>query len=75
MDESESRDSENTNLEKYFANEDLKPDIANEKWDLVKVTCTQEYNQDVQFGISFIRIYTDDAVVNESTPITGNIHI
>lgn len=60
---SESRVSENPNRVRCFAKDALMPDVLEEKWDLVKVTCTQGFNKHVQFGISFIKIYTSDAAL------------
>lgn len=68
----ESPESKNPNRIRCFAKDDLMPDVLEEKWNLVKVTCTQKFNERVQFGISFIKIHTSDAVsaansIHEST--------
>lgn len=58
----ESRVSECPNRVRCFGKDALMPDVADEKWDLVKVTCTQGFKKHVQFGLSFIKIHTPDAV-------------
>lgn len=62
----ECRVSENPNRVRCFAKDALMPDVVNEKWEFVKVTCTQGFNKRVQYGISFIRIHTVDAVAGPS---------
>lgn len=66
----ESRVSENPNRVRCFSKDALMPDVLEEKWDLVKVTCTQDINTHVQFGISFIKIHTSDAV-SAASSISG----
>lgn len=58
----ESRVSENPNRVRCFGKSALMPDVAEETWELVKVTCTQGFNKQIQFGLSFIKIYTADTV-------------
>lgn len=63
----DSRVSENPNRVRCFAKDALIPDVANEKWELVKILCTQPFNKHVQFGISFIKVHVADTV-NVSSP-------
>ena len=39
-----------------------------EKWDRIKLTCTQPFKRDVQFGLSFIKFYTTEAEDVLTTP-------
>lgn len=56
----ESRNSENINRVRCFYKDALMPDVRDDKWDLVKVTCTQPYNKRVQYGLCFVKIHTPD---------------
>lgn len=64
----DSRNSDSPNRVRCFTKDALMPDVADEKWELVKVTCTQGFNKHVLFGLSFITIHTPDAVAPPSSP-------
>ena len=60
---------ESPNRVRCFNKDALMPEVAEEKWELVKVTCTQGFNKHVLFGLSFITVHTPDAVTaSESSP-------
>lgn len=67
----DSRASENPNRVRCFAKDALMPDVASEKWELVKVTCTQGFNKHVQFGLSFVKVHTSDSIdaSNSAAPV------
>ncbi|XP_055301935.1 DNA repair protein XRCC1 [Sitodiplosis mosellana] len=72
----DSRNSENPNRVRCFSRDALMPEVAEEKWELIKVTCTQGFNKHVLFGLSFIKIHTPDAVaasVSESSPVKPTV--
>ncbi|ETN66589.1 hypothetical protein AND_001615 [Anopheles darlingi] len=54
----ESRNSTSTNRLQCFSGSSLLPTVAQEKWDLVKVICTQDFNTRVKFGLAFITLHT-----------------
>ncbi|XP_058822954.1 DNA repair protein XRCC1 isoform X2 [Topomyia yanbarensis] len=54
----ESRNSTSTNQVRCFPQNALVESVAREKWDLVKVICTQPFNSRVQYGIAFITLHT-----------------
>ncbi|XP_035783698.1 DNA repair protein XRCC1-like [Anopheles albimanus] len=54
----ESRNSTSTNRLQCFSGSSLLPTVAQEKWDLVKVICTQDFNTRVKFGLTFITLHT-----------------
>lgn len=54
----ESRNSTSANRVRCFAQSALIDSVAKEKWDLVKIICTQPFNSRVQYGISFIKLHT-----------------
>nr|CDS28240.1 DNA repair protein XRCC1 [Hymenolepis microstoma] len=50
------------NRVRIFSKNELNTPIANQKWDIAKVICSQPFNSELQFGLSFIRFYrTPDA--------------
>lgn len=44
----------NPNRVRMFSEDDFVEEIASEKWDRLKVVCSQPYNRRVQYGLSFI---------------------
>lgn len=61
----ESRNENNLSRVRMFSAEKLNLDIAKDKWDLVKVVCTQPFNKSIKYGLSFISIHS----VTEDKPI------
>lgn len=61
-----------SNRVRCFPKEALVPDVVDEEWDLVKVTCIQEFNTNVKFGLSFIKIYTSDAATTSTFASTSS---
>ena len=41
-----------------FTSDKLNAEIAKEKWDTVKAFCTQPFNKNLKFGLSFISIHS-----------------
>lgn len=58
----ESRNSENTNRVRCFNKTTFVESTAGMKWELIKLICTQPFNSRVQYGISFLTIYTAEEV-------------
>lgn len=61
----EGRSSENKNRVRCFKKDDLLPDVRDDKWDLVKMVCTQPFNKHAQYGLGFVKIYTAQATSTE----------
>lgn len=66
----ESRVSENPNRVRCFRKDALMPEVLDEKWDLIKVTCSQGFNRHVKFGLSFVKVYTPDAASTLSSSLS-----
>ncbi|XP_045500114.1 DNA repair protein XRCC1 [Colias croceus] len=43
-----------------------------QRWDRLRVVCSQPYNKHCQYGLSFIHIYSPEADGNPAAPITEN---
>lgn len=57
----ESRQSQNVNKVRMFTKDQLSKPECDEKWDRVKIYCTQPFNKHVQYGLSFVNIHTSDS--------------
>lgn len=56
----ESRSSQNVNKVRMFTKDQLSKPECDEKWDRIKIVCTQPFNKHVQYGLSFIKFHTSD---------------
>ncbi|CAL4069481.1 unnamed protein product, partial [Meganyctiphanes norvegica] len=65
----ESRNNENLNRVRMFGSDKLNKNIAEQKWDRVKVVCTQPFNRNVQYGLSFITVSSADESSSSSSEI------
>ncbi|ELT92521.1 hypothetical protein CAPTEDRAFT_181480 [Capitella teleta] len=54
----ESRKGTNANRVRIFSAEKLNKSVMDEKWDRLKVVCTQPFNRNVQYGLTFIRLHS-----------------
>ncbi|XP_060708635.1 DNA repair protein XRCC1 isoform X2 [Hemiscyllium ocellatum] len=58
MSPTESRNGAPLNRVRMFGSEKLAKATLGKKWDRVKVVCTQPYNKNLAYGLSFIRFYS-----------------
>ncbi|XP_023338703.1 DNA repair protein XRCC1 isoform X2 [Eurytemora carolleeae] len=56
MSPEESRTESNTTRVRMFARDKLNQAVVTEKWNIIKVICTQPFNKHTQYGISFIAV-------------------
>lgn len=56
----ESRNSSDLNRVRMFGPDKLNKVVAEQKWDRVKVICTQPFNKKLQYGLSFITVRAPD---------------
>lgn len=56
MSPSESKSNKPISRVRMFGAEHLTKTVAAEKWDVIKVVCTQPYNQNEGYGLSFIKL-------------------
>ncbi|EDS37514.1 DNA-repair protein XRCC1 [Culex quinquefasciatus] len=54
----ESRNSTNSGRVRCFTAKELVESVARERWDLVKVICTQPFNSRVQYGVAFVTLHS-----------------
>ncbi|KAE8743113.1 hypothetical protein FOCC_FOCC011277 [Frankliniella occidentalis] len=51
----------NRNRVRMFTTDNLSDSVRTEKWDRIKVVCTQPFNKHLQYGLSFIVLHTTEA--------------
>ncbi|TRY64373.1 hypothetical protein TCAL_07946 [Tigriopus californicus] len=54
----ESRNEQNQNRVRMFGKETLNQELIKEKWDRVKIVCSQPFNKHVKYGVSFVTLKT-----------------
>jgi DNA-repair protein XRCC1 len=57
MSPSESKSNSNTNRVRMFGKDSLSKSLVDQKWDRVKIICTQPYNKNIKYGLVFIRLH------------------
>lgn len=61
----DAKNERNPNGVRMFGRDLFNPAVADTRWDLVKIICSQPFNSHRQFGLSFINLHTNEEV----TPI------
>lgn len=54
----ESKNSTTINRVRFFAKNALVEEVAQQKWGLIKLICTQPFNHFAQYGLAFIKVHT-----------------
>ncbi|CAB4039699.1 DNA repair XRCC1-like, partial [Paramuricea clavata] len=68
MSPAESKSGTNNNRVRMFGLEKLSKVIADQKWDRVKLSCTQPYTKTSCYGLSFVNFHTPESTVKNGTP-------
>lgn len=68
MTPAEAREGTNPNKVRMFTKEQLCKPECEQKWDKVKIICSQPFNRNVQFGLSFIILHSPGDAVKVNTP-------
>lgn len=58
MSVTECRTQTTPNRVRCFGKGALIEEVAKEKWDLIKVVCTQPFNKSLKYGLSFVKFHT-----------------
>ncbi|MCJ8745348.1 hypothetical protein PDJAM_G00129260 [Pangasius djambal] len=58
MSPSESRGNSNLNRVRFFGPQQLVKSTSQEKWDRVKIVCTQPYSKNIAYGVAFIKFHS-----------------
>lgn len=65
----EAKNGNNPTRVRCFANNALVESVAKQQWDLVKVFCTQPFNNKIQYGLSFITLHTPEVTTDDKSPV------
>ncbi|KAM4601023.1 DNA repair protein XRCC1 [Polymixia lowei] len=58
MSPTESRNGTNTNRVRFFGPGQLQKSAAQEKWDRVKIVCSQPYSKNIAYGVAFVKFHS-----------------
>uniref|UniRef100_A0A3Q2P428 DNA repair protein XRCC1 n=1 Tax=Fundulus heteroclitus TaxID=8078 RepID=A0A3Q2P428_FUNHE len=58
MSPTESRNGTNTNRVRFFGPNQLQKSTSQEKWDRVKIVCTQPYSKNIAYGLTFVKFHS-----------------
>ncbi|MEQ2232355.1 hypothetical protein ILYODFUR_010325 [Ilyodon furcidens] len=58
MSPTESRNGTNMNRVRFFGPNQLQKSTAQEKWDRVKIVCTQPYSKNIAYGLAFVKFHS-----------------
>ncbi|KAM4567472.1 DNA repair protein XRCC1 isoform 1-T2 [Fundulus diaphanus] len=58
MSPTESRNGTNTNRVRFFGPNQLQKSTSQEKWDRVKIVCTQPYSKNIAYGLAFVKFHS-----------------
>ncbi|KAL1258549.1 hypothetical protein QQF64_009126, partial [Cirrhinus molitorella] len=74
MSPTESRNGTNTNRVRFFGTGQLVKATAQEKWDRIKIVCSQPYSKSIAYGVAFIKLHSppdaNDAPVSTPPKLT-----
>lgn len=69
----ECRNEENPNRVRCFGKSSLISNVVDQKWQLIKIVCTQPYNKTIKYGLSFIKFHTPaHEIINENDIVANN---
>lgn len=57
----DSRSSTSPNRVICFSKNALDATLLDQKWDLIKIACSQSFNKHVQYGLSFVKIHCEES--------------
>lgn len=58
MTPAESRNNQNLSKVRFFDKDHLSKATLDQKWDVIKVVCSQPFNKNIQYGLSFITLHS-----------------
>ncbi|KAK2844919.1 hypothetical protein Q5P01_011578 [Channa striata] len=70
MSPTESRNGTNMNRVRFFGPNQLQKSTAQEKWDRVKIVCSQPYNKNIAYGLAFVKFHSPPDK-NDPSPTTS----
>ncbi|OWF35609.1 DNA repair protein XRCC1 [Mizuhopecten yessoensis] len=71
MNPMDSRNNTNRNMVRMFGKEKFSKTAVSEKWDRVKIVCTQPFNKTSSYGLSFIKFHSPPAAGEKEESTIG----
>ena len=56
---------------RFFKEDSLVKPVNSEKWDRIKLVCSQPYNKFIQYGLSFIVVHKGVTPSESAAPVLG----
>merc|ERR1712106_728484 len=66
------RQGKNKNSVRMFKQVDLSTEIAKEKWDRVRIICSQPFRKTEQFGLAFLNLHTNETLPTSNS--SSHVH-
>lgn len=64
----DARQGTNLNRVRMFGAEKLSQSFVKEKWDRIKIVCTQPFNKSIQYGLAFIKLHSPEENTSKVEP-------
>uniref|UniRef100_A0A131YYP7 DNA-repair protein XRCC1 n=1 Tax=Rhipicephalus appendiculatus TaxID=34631 RepID=A0A131YYP7_RHIAP len=64
----DARQGTNLNRVRMFGAEKLSQSFVKEKWDRIKIVCTQPFNKSIQYGLAFIKLHSPEENTSKAEP-------
>ncbi|XP_013394562.1 DNA repair protein XRCC1 [Lingula anatina] len=71
----ESRNGTNMNRVRIFTADKLSKAVVEQKWDRVKVVCTQPFNKNIPYGLSFIKFHSPPDKTSQNATNEGGLKL
>lgn len=65
----DARQGTNLNRVRMFGAEKLSQSFVKEKWDRIKIVCTQPFNKSIQYGLAFIKLHSPEESTSKAEPL------
>lgn len=65
----EAKNATNPHRVRCFTHNVLVESIAKQQWDLVKIFCTQPFNNKLKYGLSFVTLHTPEEMKGDGSPV------
>lgn len=63
----ESRNETNLQRVRMFRLQDLNKVTLTEKWDRIRVVCTQPFNKQLKYGLSFVTVHSEEEEIPQDS--------
>lgn len=65
----EAKNATNPHRVRCFTHNVLVESVAKQPWDLVKIFCTQPFNNKLKYGLSFVTLHTPEELKSDGSPV------